>query len=63
MVFRCAWREKNLLRKYVDQEQIQDYAAGIEELRERGWNVLGLVCDGRKGLKLHRKKKLIDELF
>jgi hypothetical protein len=50
MVFRCAWRKKNLLRKYVDQERIEDYRAGIDELSGQGWKILGLVCDGRRGM-------------
>ena len=50
MVFRCPHRHKNLLWKFLDYETIADYVAGVEELKECGWNVVGVVCDARRGL-------------
>jgi hypothetical protein len=50
MVFRCPHRRKNLLWKFLPYETIAEYVAGVEELRQRGWNVVGIVCDARRGL-------------
>ncbi len=50
MVFRCPHRHKNLLWKFLQYETIAEYIAGVKELQHRGWNVLGIVCDARRGL-------------
>ena len=50
MVWRCPHRHKNLLWKFLDYETIADYVAGMEALKRQGWNVLGIVCDARRGL-------------
>lgn len=50
MVWRCPHRHKNLLWKFMPYETIAEYVAGVEELRKRGWNVMGVVCDARRGL-------------
>jgi len=50
MVFRCPHRHKNLLWKFLPYETIAQYIAGVKELQERGWNVVGIVCDARRGL-------------
>jgi hypothetical protein len=50
MVFRCSERRKNLLWKFLPYETIAEYIAGIEKLIDDGWNVLGIVCDARRGL-------------
>lgn len=51
MAFRCPHRHRNLLWKFLPYETIAEYVAGIEELKQRGWNVVGIVCDARKGLR------------
>lgn len=50
MVFRCPRRHKNLLWKFLPYETITEYIAGIEELQRGGWNIIGIVCDARRGL-------------
>lgn len=50
MVFRCAIRKKNLWWKVVPYETNAEYQAGVCELEARGWRILGIVCDGRRGL-------------
>lgn len=50
MVWRCPHRHKNLLWKFLPCETIAAYVAGVEELKRRGWNILGVVCDARRGL-------------
>jgi len=50
MVFRCPHRHKNLLWKFLPYETIAEYIAGVKDLQERGWNVIGIVCDARRGL-------------
>jgi hypothetical protein len=50
MVFRCPHRRKNLLWKFMPYETVAEYVAGIEALVRGGWNILGIVCDARRGL-------------
>lgn len=50
MVFRCAERKRNLLWKIVPHETNAAYLAGVRELEAKGWHILGIVCDGRRGL-------------
>lgn len=50
MVFRCPHRRRNLLCKFLPYETIAEYVSGVEELRALGWNVVGIVCDARRGL-------------
>ena len=50
MLFKDAYTKENLLRYYVKYETNALYQQGIDTLRERGYTVLGIVCDGRKGL-------------
>jgi hypothetical protein len=50
MVFRCAIRKQNLFWKFVSWETTQEYVGGISYLKQCGWNILGLVCDGRRGV-------------
>lgn len=50
MVFRCPHRKKNLLWTFLPYETIAAYIAGVQELQRGGWNVLGIVCDARRGL-------------
>lgn len=50
MVFRCWKRKKNLSWRFLDYERNKDYLEGIKELQAQGWEIEGIVCDGRKGL-------------
>jgi len=50
MVWRDERRKKNLHRIYVRYETVVAYKAGIELLKEQGWEILAIVCDGRRGL-------------
>lgn len=50
MVWRCPHRRRNLLWEFLGYETVAEYIKGIEELRRRGWNVTGIVCDARRGL-------------
>lgn len=46
-----AYRKLLLRRKFLDKkETIADYLEGIEWLREHKFNILGIVCDGLRGL-------------
>ena len=46
-----AYRKRLLWRKFLDKkETIADYLEGIEWLREHKFNILGIVCDGLRGL-------------
>ncbi len=50
MVFRDAYLKRNLFRQYVKYETIALYQQGITYLQCQGWNILGIVCDGRRGI-------------
>ena len=50
MVFRDHYRKRNLYWKYVPHETNGEYISGIEYLEEQGWNILGIVCDGKRGI-------------
>lgn len=50
MVFRDYYRKQNVIWKYVAHEKLEDYAGGINELKVLGWEILGVVCDGKRGL-------------
>lgn len=50
MLFKDAISKENLLKYYVKNETNQKYIEGIKELQSRGFNIIGIVCDGRKGL-------------
>ena len=50
MLFKDAYTKENLLKYYVDYETNALYLQGINELKRNGFEVLGVVCDGRKGL-------------
>ena len=46
-----AYRKRLLWRKFLDKkETIADYLEGVEWLREHKFNILGIVCDGLRGL-------------
>ena len=50
MLFKDATNGRNLLKKYVKHETNTLYAQGIKELKDKGFVVKAIVCDGRKGL-------------
>lgn len=50
MLFKDALSKENLLKYYVKSETNAKYTQGIKELQKRGFSIIGIVCDGRKGL-------------
>lgn len=50
MLFKDAYTKENLLKYYVKSETNYLYTKGINELKSKGFNVLAIVCDGRRGL-------------
>ncbi len=50
MLFKDAYSGKNLYKQYVKHETNNLYAAGILFLKENGFDIKAIVCDGRKGL-------------
>ena len=50
MLFKDAYTKENLLKYYVKNETNSLYIQGINELKKQGFQVVGIVCDGRKGL-------------
>jgi transposase-like protein len=50
MLFKDAITKENLLKYYVKNETNALYKAGIKELQSRGYKIIAIVCDGRKGL-------------
>ncbi|HIP49696.1 MAG TPA: hypothetical protein EYG92_12130 [Lutibacter sp.] len=50
MLFKDAYTKENLLKYYVKYETNARYVFGINELKKQGFEVLAVVCDGRKGL-------------
>lgn len=50
MVIKDSLRNKILWHKFVRHETIADYLEGIVFLREHGFKLYGIVCDGLRGL-------------
>ena len=50
MLFKDSITKENLLKYYVRHETNALYIQGIEELKSKKFTILGIVCDGRKGL-------------
>ena len=50
MLFKDNITKENLLKYYVEYETNLVYIQGIEELKKKGFTILAIVCDGRKGL-------------
>lgn len=50
MLFKDAASGENLFKQYVKYETNRLYADGIAHLKERGFTIRAIVCDGRKGL-------------
>ncbi len=50
MLFKDAISKQNLLKYYVKTETNAQYIQGVNLLKNKGFIVDGIVCDGRKGL-------------
>jgi len=50
MLFKDAITKENLLKYYVKNETNKLYQQGIKELQSKGYTILAIVCDGRRGL-------------
>ncbi len=50
MLFKDSHTKENLLKYYVKTEINALYVQGINELKSKGFKVLAIVCDGRRGL-------------
>ena len=50
MVFRDYYQKKNVYWQYVKHENLELYVYGINHLKTIGWNILGIVCDGKRGM-------------
>ena len=50
MLFKDSYTKENLLKFYVKTETNALYIKGINELKRQGFEIVGIVCDGRKGL-------------
>jgi len=50
MLFKDSLSGENLLKYYVKYETNALYQQGIEELQKKGFKILAIVCDGRRGL-------------
>lgn len=50
MLFKDAYTGENLLKYYVKNETNAKYKEGLDALTDKGFVIVGIVCDGRKGL-------------
>ena len=50
MLFKDSYTGENLLKYYVKAETNALYILGVNELKKQGFEVVAIVCDGRKGL-------------
>ncbi len=50
MLFKDAITKENLIKYYVKNETNTLYKQGIKELQSKGYTIIAVVCDGRKGL-------------
>lgn len=50
MVFKEVYGKENLLFYYVKLETKVLYITVIKELKSKGFDIIAIVCDGRKGL-------------
>lgn len=50
MIIKDAFRNKILWYKFVRNETIADYKEGVEWLKDNGFKIYGIVCDGMRGL-------------
>ena len=50
MLFKDSITKENLLKYYVKHESNSLYNQGVKELKNKGFDIIAVVCDGRKGL-------------
>lgn len=50
MLFKDSYTGENLLKYYVKSETNVLYIQGVNELISQGFEIVAIVCDGRKGL-------------
>jgi len=50
MLFKDSLTKENLLKYYLKYETNALYIQGIRELQNKGFTIVAIVCDGRKGL-------------
>ncbi len=50
MLFKDAYTDENLLKYFVKYETNQLYMQGITTLQQMGFEIVAIVCDGRRGL-------------
>ncbi len=50
MLFKDEITKENLLKYYVKTETNALYKKGVEELKSKGFIIIAIVCDGRRGL-------------
>lgn len=50
MVFKDSYTGLVLLRYYVKTETNKQYIQGVNKLKSLGFDIVGIVCDGRRGL-------------
>ena len=50
MVFRDYYTNKNLFWKFTKHETLAEYKMGIEHLVSTGRSIIGIVCDGKRGM-------------
>ncbi len=50
MLFRDYITKRNIYWKYVSYETNSEYISGIKHLQDQGWKILGIVCDGKRGI-------------
>ena len=50
MLFKDFYTKENLLKYYVKAETNALYIRGVNELKSKGFEVVAIVCDGRRGL-------------
>ena len=50
MLFKDSITKENLLKYYIKSETNAKYKNGIEKLKSEGFEIIAIVCDGRRGL-------------
>ena len=50
MLFKDAYSGENLLKYFVKYETNTLYKQEINALQERGFQIMAIICDGRRGL-------------
>ena len=50
MLFKDNITKENLLKYYVKNETNSLYIRGVQELKNKSFEIVAIVCDGRKGL-------------